>query len=128
VAAFERESSLILRPIPFSSEFRDPRDATQNESQSASGCRVLPPESSRRYVAFELRRELINLPIDGLSESALEPSAAAAKRDGRHSREVPTADIPTMPNASGESKPAFPRSGSLSDAAWFPAAGRHGPR
>jgi hypothetical protein len=35
-----------------------------------------------------LGRELINMPIDGLSESAFEPRAAA-KREARHFREVP---------------------------------------
>lgn len=34
----------------------------------------------------------MNIPIDGLSESGLEPHAAV-KRGGRHFREVPEADI-----------------------------------
>jgi hypothetical protein len=39
-------------------------------------------------LAGRLGRELINMPIGGLSESALE-LCAAAKRNGRHFREVP---------------------------------------
>jgi hypothetical protein len=43
---------------------------------------------------FRMRRpraELTNMPIDGLSESALEPRAAV-KREARHFREVPCVD------------------------------------